>query len=369
VARPAGAQAGRVAVFQFARLGVSRTTVHDWVAAGYLQEALPRVYCVGHAAPSREADLWAAALYAGPGAAVSHLTAAWWRGLVDFPGSAIHVSTSRSCVSAPGVVVHGRRAGLRRTVVRGMPVTTVADTLLGLAAGTPDLRLVRKALARIEYARGTLDGVSLRAACRRGRPGSARLSRALDGHDPRLGQTNGPLEDGFFRFCERRARRGIPLPQGNVTIGGVMVDAYFPDHGLVVELDGDANHRTPAQRRRDRRNETMLRGLGLEVLRYDWALLEREPALVEADLLRALARRSAGRVLDQTLAAAAEHPTGGEADRHRQDQREQHRDLELEEHEVDLELVRVQYDEQDSVDGEDDDPGHPRQLLPRHRRQ
>jgi very-short-patch-repair endonuclease len=52
-----------------------------------------------------------------------------------------------------------------------------------------------------------------------------------------------------------------------------MVDAYFPDQGLVVELDGDANHRTGAQRRRDRRNEMILRGLGLEVLHYDWALL------------------------------------------------------------------------------------------------
>jgi very-short-patch-repair endonuclease len=77
----------------------------------------------------------------------------------------------------------------------------------------------------------------------------------------------------LVRFCERRERNGIPLPQGNVTIGGVMVNAYFPDQGLVVELDGDANHRTGAQRRRDRRNEMILRGLGLEVLRYDWALL------------------------------------------------------------------------------------------------
>jgi hypothetical protein len=113
----AGSQAGRVAVFQFAHLGVGRTTIHDWVAAGYLRAALPRVY------------------------------------------------------------------------FRGMPVTTVADTLLGLAACTPDLLLVRRALARIEYTQGALDDASLRTACRRGRPGSARLNRALDGHDPRLAHT------------------------------------------------------------------------------------------------------------------------------------------------------------------------------------
>jgi very-short-patch-repair endonuclease len=293
VARVAGRQAGRVATYQLASLGVPSSTIHDWANAGYLHEAMPRVYAVGYVAASRKADLWAAVLYAGPGAALSHLTAAWWCGLVEFPGPAIHVCTPRSCVSRPRVIVHGRRPAYERALVRGLPVSALADTLLGLAACTPDLVLVRKALARIEYAHGTLDITSLRAACGRGRVGSARLQRALDGYDARLADANGPLEDRFFGFCEQRARKGIPRPRLNVTIGGVMVDAYFPDHGLVVELDGDANHRTPAQRRRDRRNDAILRAHGVEVLRYDWALLEREPELVEADLLRALARRRA----------------------------------------------------------------------------
>jgi very-short-patch-repair endonuclease len=292
VARLASRQSGRVATYQLASLAIGRSTIHDWTNAGYLHEVMPRVYGVGHVAASREADLWAAVLYAGPGAALSHMMAAWWRGLIEFPGPAIHVSTPRSCISRPRIIVHGRRSNRERAVVRGVPVTPTVETLLGLAACTPDLTLVRKALARIEYAHGTLDVGSLRAACRRGRAGSARLNRALDAHDPRLAHVNGPLEGGFFAFCERRVRKGIPRPRLNVTIGGVIVDAYFPDHGLVVELDGDANHRTPAQRRRDRRNEAILRAQGLEVLRYDWALLEREPELVEVDLLRALARRS-----------------------------------------------------------------------------
>ena len=297
VGRLAGGQAGRVASFQLAHLGLSRTTVANWVHAGYLHDVLPRVYAVGHVAASREADLWAAVLYAGPGAVLSHLTAAWWRGLVAFPGPAIHVSTPRSCISRPRVIVHGRRAQRERAIIRGLPVTPVAETLLGLAACTPDLVLVRKALARIEYAHGPLDVASLRAACSRGRPGSARLQHALDGYDVRLADANGPLEDDFFQFCVQRARKGIPRPRLNVTIAGVMVDAYFPDHGLVVELDGDANHRTPAQRRRDRRNEAILRAHGLEVVRYDWALLGHEPELVEADLLRALARAATRRRL------------------------------------------------------------------------
>jgi hypothetical protein len=228
VARLANRQAGRVATYQFGRLGVGRSSIHDWVAAGYLHEVMPRVYGVGHVASSREADLWAAVLYAGPGAALSHLTAAWWRGLVAFPGSAIHVSTARSCISAPGVIVHGRWTDHERVIVRGLPTATVADSLLGLAACTPDLVLVRKALARIEYAHGTLDVASVRAACGRGRAGSARLNRALADYDAGLGDANGPLEDGFFVFCKQRVRKGIPIPQLNATIGDVIVDAYFP---------------------------------------------------------------------------------------------------------------------------------------------
>jgi very-short-patch-repair endonuclease len=292
VAEVADRHAGRVAAFQFAHLGIARTTVHGWVRSGYLHEVAPRVYAVGHRAPSRDADLWTAVLYAGPGAALSHVTAAHWRGLADFPGPVIHVSTPRACVSPRGVLVHGRRAGLDRSVVDGLPVTTVAETVLDVAASTPDLVLVRKLLAEIEYQTGVLDVGPLRDACRRGRPGSARLNRALDSYDPRLAHANGRLELGFYVFCERRRRKGIPLPELNVVIDGVRVDAYFRDHALVVELDGDDNHRTPAQRRRDRRKELTLRGHGIEVVRYDWALVEDEPRLTEQDLLVALARRA-----------------------------------------------------------------------------
>ncbi len=219
------------------------------------------------------------------------MTAAHWRGLAEFPGPIIHVSTPRACVSRPGLGVHGRRARLERQIVDGMPVTTVAQTALDLAASTPDLKLVRKLLAELEYRTGTLDVDRLRVVGGRGRRGSVRLGEALATYDPRLAHTNGRLELGFYVFCEQRTERGVPLPECNVIVAGVQVDAYFRAYALVVELDGDANHRTPAQRQRDRRNELILRGHQIEVVRYDWALVEHEPELVECDLLAALARR------------------------------------------------------------------------------
>jgi hypothetical protein len=50
-------------------------------------------------------------------------------------------------------------------------------------------------------------------------------------------------------------------------------------------MDGDANHSSRAQRRKDRSKEVKLRAHGLRVVRYDWALLHAEPEAMHADLL------------------------------------------------------------------------------------
>jgi hypothetical protein len=68
-------QWGRISAAQFGALGVESVTIVRWVGAGYLHQVHPRVYAVGHRAPSVEADLTAALLYAGPGAMLSHATA------------------------------------------------------------------------------------------------------------------------------------------------------------------------------------------------------------------------------------------------------------------------------------------------------
>src|ERR1700729_3687195 len=83
VAGLADRQHGRVGTAQLAALGVEPVAVARWVADGYLKPDLPRVYAVGHRAPSVEANVTAAVLYAGPGAMLSHATVLWWLGLID----------------------------------------------------------------------------------------------------------------------------------------------------------------------------------------------------------------------------------------------------------------------------------------------
>src|ERR1700749_4273928 len=84
-------QHGRLTRAQLVALGVPGSGIALWIRSGYLTRVLPKVYAVGHTAPSREADLWAAVLYAGPGAMLSHASAAHHRGLIIYPPDVIHV--------------------------------------------------------------------------------------------------------------------------------------------------------------------------------------------------------------------------------------------------------------------------------------
>src|ERR1700722_20140144 len=111
----AARQSNRVTTDQLQRLGVSRPTIGRWTGGGYLHPRLPRVYAVGSLARTVESDLWEAVLYAGPGAMLSHATAAKWLDMIDRWPAVIHVTTPRRRSSVSGICVHERRAGLTRT--------------------------------------------------------------------------------------------------------------------------------------------------------------------------------------------------------------------------------------------------------------
>ncbi len=293
----AGRQHGRVTFAQLTRLGFERSTIQGWVERGYLRPVLPRVYAVGHTARSREADLWAAVLYAGPGAALSHATAAHSRGLIDYAPRVIEVSTPRKVRSLPGVRVYGRRE-ITRVSSRGVPTTSIPEMMVDLAA-TNGLPTVNRALGQLDF-RHQLDVPVLLAACGSGQRGSRRLREALARYQPELKYANGPLEEAFLELC---ARRRLPLPRLNVRVHGILVDAHWPEAQLVVELDSEKSHSSPGQRRRDRRNDLKLRGHGLTVHRYDWELVHEQPAEVCADVAAVL-ERQLEKTVDQASSAA-----------------------------------------------------------------
>jgi predicted transcriptional regulator of viral defense system len=282
VLRLAEQQWGVVAASQLRRLGVGQPTISRWVDDGRLQRVHRGVYAVGHRALAVEGRHAAALLYAGPEAALSHTTAAWWRGIWGDEPRRIHVSVSGRRSSLPDVVVHERRH-LERVHHKHLPVTTIERTLLDLAV-TVSARQLRRALAEADYRR-LVDLDTLEAVAGRGLRGSAALRSALATHRPELARTVSVLEERFLAHCEDY---GIPPPEVNVKVRGLMVDALWRRQRVIAELDGHAAHGTRAAMERDRRRELELRKAGYSVVRYTWQQVTRQPAQVAADLSREL---------------------------------------------------------------------------------
>jgi very-short-patch-repair endonuclease len=101
------------------------------------------------------------------------------------------------------------------------------------------------------------------------------------------------FERDWIVYCERT---GTPKPDAvNVPIHGIRSDNVYFAARVIVELDGVGNHHTPAQVRRDRRNDRILRGHHWLVHRYSWPDVELDPLEVHADVVAALATRTPSR--------------------------------------------------------------------------
>ena len=280
--RVAEAQEGVITTRQLLEAGVSEARISRWTADGRLCRRHPSIYTVGHSAISQRGELLVALFYAGAGAALSHTTAAWWRGLIDVEPRRIHVSAPHNRRSTRTIKVHCPRA-FDVVEHRGLPVTTVARTVLDMAA-TSTFAQLRRLVAEVEY-QGLGSLRDLEAECARGRAGSAALRRVLRAHRPELAHTRSELEERFVALCEEYA---IPMPELNAHVRGLIVDALWRGPGVAVELDGAAAHASPARMEADRRRDLRLRAAELVVQRYTWAQVTETPAEVAADVLRAL---------------------------------------------------------------------------------
>ncbi len=144
----------------------------------------------------------------------------------------------------------------------GLPLTSVARTLLDLAAALASSDLAR-AIDRAErldlFDLAAVDDALSRA---RGRRGAAALRRAIAAWRPR--HTPSELED---RFQDLLQAARLSMPQFNVLLEGEHsiheVDAFWPDERLVIQLDGFAYHRTRRDRARDAATDA-----DLELARY-----------------------------------------------------------------------------------------------------
>ena len=80
------------------------------------------------------------------------------------------------------------------------------------------------------------------------------------------------------------------MPQVNVLVDGFLVDAYWPEANLVVELDGYEFHCDREAFERDRRKVAKLRLASREVISLTYEQVTREPDWVVATVVALLDR-------------------------------------------------------------------------------
>jgi hypothetical protein len=285
----AARQYGVVTAAQLAGLGIRRGAVRRRVAAGRLHPLQRGVFAVGHRAVGVNGRRLAAVLAAGPGALLSHRSAADAWGLRRFAGRRIDVLVLNGRHPAlAGARLHQTRTVHAEDIAQlgGIPITSVSRTIVDFAAGATahDVeRVVHEAevlrLLDVAAVERTLDRA-------RGKRGTQHVRAAIASPSP--GPSRRELEYRFLALCRRH---GIETPALNACLstklGSLEVDAYWPRHRLVVELDGAATHLTRRAFEEDRRRDAALIVQGYVPMRFTWARITGEASEVAAELLAA----------------------------------------------------------------------------------
>lgn len=288
-------QADVVSRHQLLHAGVSRTTIDSKVRRGFWQPLHPGVYSTFTGKIPWESSLWAAVLYAGPGAMLSHETAAEVLGLTNSRDPLIQlvVPAHRHPRPRDGLLIHRSSFDYPRwRPLRGVPPHTFyAETIVDLAAAADHLDDVVAWVSR-GITRNAVTAAQLQAAVQARRRFRWR-DQIDDVIDRVAGGSHFPLEFRYDRDVERAhglppAAKQASFTKPDGTRG--FRDRYYEEYGLIVELDGREFH--PEEQRasdRARDNEAAV-SIGA-TLRYGWSDVNITPCETAAQLHRALRRR------------------------------------------------------------------------------
>jgi hypothetical protein len=249
------------------------------------------VYAVGHTRLSLHGQSFAAVFACGPGAVLSHYSAAWLHGLARWSPEPFHVTGPVARRPRLPVRIHRARRLVEedREVVEGVPATAVPRTLLDLAAAVRSEQLARLVERTEELGRFDLRAVEDLLARTVGHHGQGRLRRALALYRPSSFTRSG-LER---RFLELLLEAGLPQPHANFVAQGFELDCYWPQYRFAVELDLFETHGTRAAFERDRERQEELLLAGIVMTRVTGPRLAREPQEVIRRIAKLLAKRGA----------------------------------------------------------------------------
>ncbi len=266
-------QSGVISRQQALGAGLPSAVVDNQLRCKRWQQLQRGVYACFTGSPPRDAELWAAVLRAGDGAALSYRTAAELYGLDRAPGGLIHVTVPagrRAGIIRGGVVHFSRCLDQTRHPALLPPRTRIDETVLDLALSSASFdeafdwlcRAVGRRLttpARLTTALQTRSKVRWRIGL---------LTALADVGDG--AQSN--LELRYVRNVERAhglppAQRQAKIVTGNRTR---YVDNLYEEAKLAVELDGRAAH-PPEQRWDDSHRDNEHASVGILTVRYNWA--------------------------------------------------------------------------------------------------
>jgi very-short-patch-repair endonuclease len=257
LARLATRQEGAVGRAQLTALGFSRNEIDNRVARGRLIRVHRGVYAVGHEALSDRGRMIAALLAAGPGAALSHRTAAYlWKlipSMAQFPDVTL---TDRVPRTRHGVRVHQARH-LDITIHQRLPTTTPLQTIAQLPPHERD----------------------------RARAEALVLGLIPRHHDDHVEPTRSELERALLPALKKAQ---LPRPITTCDILGREVDFHRPDQRLVVETDGWQTHGHRRAFESDRARDATLQAHGYTVVRFTWRQVIHETLLVTVRIAQIL---------------------------------------------------------------------------------
>jgi hypothetical protein len=244
------------ALAQLADLGLTASAVRKRVASGRLHRVHRGVYAlVPPELLSRDGRFMAAALACGPGAVLSHRSAATLHELRATERAGIDVTVpGRTTRSHPGIDLHRSRTltAADTTSVNGIPCTTVPAR----CSTWPRLWAAARTSARWTRRRSSRSSTpgALEDQLERTRHGhAARTVRAVrNAHRVGTTATWSQIEEGFLALCRAA---GLPAPEVQAWIApedgepALRVDFLWRQSWLIIETDGHMYH-APAWRSR-----------------------------------------------------------------------------------------------------------------------
>jgi hypothetical protein len=288
-------QAGVVMRSQALDAGMSVGAIAARVRFGRWRRVHPGVYATFTGPMTRDGQLWAAVLAAGPGAQLSHETAAEVIRLTDRRSPFIHVAipANRRTIPPKGVIIHiSSNLSPGWQFARGIPPHTFAEeTIIDLVHAATDLNDVI-AYVTAGFAKKLVSEGRLREAA----AARKKLRWRADLNEIVLAGAGGAHSVIEYRYDhDVEQAHGLPPAAKQVKFtkpdgSRGYRDRHYEKYGLIVELDGKQYH--PAERKgRDQDRDNDATATVGSTLRYGWEDVTRKRCSSARQVHTALTKR------------------------------------------------------------------------------